>query len=429
MAQVDARPAEAPRTVFISYASEDALLARSICATLEGEGITTWLAERDVGPGKDFAVGVVNAIGSSRLLLVLLTKAANDSHHVRTELECAVEKGVSILPVRVEGVRPEPNVAYFLAGHQWIELPGAPEKSDLDSVAEAVQELLRPPSLVAAVGTGARARRARAPWAGVSAFVRGFVFPSATNARFGASPHGGHAVVSGGLYAALFGLEGVTFHQIYALRPAWLAISVILAASVLVLGGLLVAYSFPDLLMSRSSRRGWFQGMWFLSGCNVVSTALLLCLVPGTPISSGAPFELPPPVAIVKDTTIFGAFGAFFLLNFWAFVMAIERALADDKQQLAAGCLVGDTAKLAFLPTRVVHLSVKGTLAAWLTLGAVLLVGEIYFFAHLDLTVPESAWAFAGGAARDVVLVFLAIEALTWYGTSRSHLKALVDQE
>jgi len=37
--------------VFISHSSEDAKVARAICAALENRGLSCWIAGRDVGPG------------------------------------------------------------------------------------------------------------------------------------------------------------------------------------------------------------------------------------------------------------------------------------------------------------------------------------------------------------------------------------------
>jgi hypothetical protein len=40
------------RAVFISYASPDSVVADAVCLALEREGVTCWIAPRDVVPGE-----------------------------------------------------------------------------------------------------------------------------------------------------------------------------------------------------------------------------------------------------------------------------------------------------------------------------------------------------------------------------------------
>jgi hypothetical protein len=49
----------ASRSVFLSYASHDADVAKSICEYLERHGISCWMAPRDVRPG---AHGIVRSV-------------------------------------------------------------------------------------------------------------------------------------------------------------------------------------------------------------------------------------------------------------------------------------------------------------------------------------------------------------------------------
>ena len=49
-------------TIFVSYASEDHTVARTICEALENRGFSCWIASRDIQPGENFQVAIVRAI-------------------------------------------------------------------------------------------------------------------------------------------------------------------------------------------------------------------------------------------------------------------------------------------------------------------------------------------------------------------------------
>ena len=48
--------------IFISFASKDLSVARTICEALENRGFHCWISSRDIGPGENFQVAVVRAI-------------------------------------------------------------------------------------------------------------------------------------------------------------------------------------------------------------------------------------------------------------------------------------------------------------------------------------------------------------------------------
>src|SRR5687767_5824510 len=99
--------AEAGRAdVFISYASEDEWAAKRVCATLEPEGIDCWMAPRDVPPGGDWVHSIMSAIGSSGLLVLVLSEASARSGHVLREVERAVHRDLPLLPVRIDDTEP-----------------------------------------------------------------------------------------------------------------------------------------------------------------------------------------------------------------------------------------------------------------------------------------------------------------------------------
>ena len=113
--------ADPRRHVFISFASEDLDLANRILASLEASGIRCWIAHRDIDVAGSYPAAIGAAVASSGALLLLLTGHANRSPHVRREVEMAFNAGTSILPVRMSGTVPSPELQYFLSTTQWLD--------------------------------------------------------------------------------------------------------------------------------------------------------------------------------------------------------------------------------------------------------------------------------------------------------------------
>jgi hypothetical protein len=73
--------------VFISYSSDDTVLANSICAAFEADGIRCWIAPRDVQGGRAYSGQITQAIREARVVFVILSGSANRSKHVLREVE------------------------------------------------------------------------------------------------------------------------------------------------------------------------------------------------------------------------------------------------------------------------------------------------------------------------------------------------------
>jgi hypothetical protein len=109
-------------TVFISHSSKDEKAAGAICAALEARSIACWMAARDVGPGDNFQESIVHAIRSAKAMVLVFTEAANTSGEIRKELALASQRGLTVIPARVENVEPTAALSYEMATRQWINL-------------------------------------------------------------------------------------------------------------------------------------------------------------------------------------------------------------------------------------------------------------------------------------------------------------------
>ncbi len=107
--------------VFICHSSVDARQAAEICARLEDDGLTCWIAPRNAHAGVPYARQLVNAIAATRVVLFVLSSNSNDSVAVLNELELATNRGKVILPVRIEDVTPSVNLEYYVRAIHWFD--------------------------------------------------------------------------------------------------------------------------------------------------------------------------------------------------------------------------------------------------------------------------------------------------------------------
>ena len=132
-----------PYDAFISYCSEDKKVADAVCGTLEANKIRCWIAPRDVVPGRTWSSAIVDAIGDSAVMVVIFSSHSNGSPQVLREIERAVNKGVSIIPFRVEDVVPSKDLEYFISSCHWLDAMSPPLEQHIGALAEAILALQR----------------------------------------------------------------------------------------------------------------------------------------------------------------------------------------------------------------------------------------------------------------------------------------------
>jgi len=128
---------------FISYSSLDKPTADAACAMLESLGIRCWIAPRDVMPGSEYGASIVDAIHNSRVLVLVFSSHANQSPQVGREVERAVNRGIPIVPLRIENITPTQSLEYFIGTVHWLDALTLQVEQHLQRLGEAVQALLR----------------------------------------------------------------------------------------------------------------------------------------------------------------------------------------------------------------------------------------------------------------------------------------------
>jgi hypothetical protein len=107
--------------IFISFASQDLKVAMTLCQVLEARGFQCWISARDIQPGENFQVSIVQAIRNAKAMLLVFTENSNNSQEMTKELALASQQKLMVVPLRVEDVTPNDAFAYEFATRQWID--------------------------------------------------------------------------------------------------------------------------------------------------------------------------------------------------------------------------------------------------------------------------------------------------------------------
>lgn len=142
--------------VFISYASQDALIAHETVEALEAGEVPCWIAPRDVIPGEEYPTALAAAIDECEVFLILFSVAAESSTQVSNEIERAASRSKPILLVRVDETDPGLNqrTGFFLTRHHWFDATHGAFRDHLPAITSAARQAvnrhqrLQPSSLV-----------------------------------------------------------------------------------------------------------------------------------------------------------------------------------------------------------------------------------------------------------------------------------------
>lgn len=133
--------------VFISYSSKDKTVADAACAVLEGRGVRCWVAPRDIVAGSDWGESIIDAIAGSRVMVLVFSANANASPQVKREVERAVNKGVTVVPFRIENVPLCKTLEYFVSTPHWMDAYTQPLEQHLGKLADTVLAIVRTPGI------------------------------------------------------------------------------------------------------------------------------------------------------------------------------------------------------------------------------------------------------------------------------------------
>jgi TolB-like protein len=129
--------------VFISYSSIDKNAADTVCSVLEQNGISCWIAPRDITPGLDFAEAIIDGIKSSKLFILVYSSNSSSSKQVIREVDRAVHNGLPVINLRLEDVPLSKQLEYYLSSVHWLDAITPPLEEHINKLAGVVKILLR----------------------------------------------------------------------------------------------------------------------------------------------------------------------------------------------------------------------------------------------------------------------------------------------
>jgi hypothetical protein len=146
--------------IFISFASQDRKIASTLCKALESRGFECWISDRDILPGENFQIAIVQAIRRAKIMLLVFTGNSNNSQEMTKELALASQQKLIVIPLRVEDVAPNDAFAYEFATRQWIDC-FADWEFAMDQLSQRISNAIAAhPDSASPVVAGAQARAA-----------------------------------------------------------------------------------------------------------------------------------------------------------------------------------------------------------------------------------------------------------------------------
>lgn len=106
------------KEVFISYSTLDAVAAETVRDVLETNGLSCWMAPRDIPGGSNYTKEIPIAIRGCTVFVLILSENAQSSHWVLKELDSAVNAGKVILPFMLEDCILNDEFNFLLTGAQ-----------------------------------------------------------------------------------------------------------------------------------------------------------------------------------------------------------------------------------------------------------------------------------------------------------------------
>lgn len=106
------------KEVFISYSTIDSASAETVRNVLEKNGLSCWMAPRDIPGGSNYTREIPIAIRNCKVFVLILSENAQSSHWVLKELDSAVNCGKVILPFMLEDCILNDEFNFLLTGAQ-----------------------------------------------------------------------------------------------------------------------------------------------------------------------------------------------------------------------------------------------------------------------------------------------------------------------
>ena len=128
--------------VFICHAHKDRRVADAICEKLETAQVRCWIAERDISAGEDRTEATRHAIGSSRVMVVVLSENANAAPHIEREIAHAFYTKRTIIPLRLTDTLPRRDFLFYLGNVRGFDAFSPSADQHLEALTESINGIV-----------------------------------------------------------------------------------------------------------------------------------------------------------------------------------------------------------------------------------------------------------------------------------------------
>lgn len=124
--------------VFISYSTKDKTIADAVCAKLEENKIRAWIAPRDVPAGANFAQSIIRAINTCQVFVLVWSANTNTSNHILNEINQAFDRGITIIPFRIQDIQPTDEMRYYFGRTHWLDAITPPLENHIKTLSDTI---------------------------------------------------------------------------------------------------------------------------------------------------------------------------------------------------------------------------------------------------------------------------------------------------
>ena len=117
----------AKHDVFISYSTANQDIADKIRYTLEQNGLSCWIATRDISSGRIYVDEIGEAIKSAKIVVLVYSSFSQASKYVKNEINMAYKYNKHIISFNIDGCEPSEHMEYYLKIMQWLFASPNPE--------------------------------------------------------------------------------------------------------------------------------------------------------------------------------------------------------------------------------------------------------------------------------------------------------------
>ena len=125
--------------VFISYSHKNQIQATMVLNLLEKSEIRCWIDYRDAIPGTDYAASIVKAIKTCKFFVLILSAASSESKHVLSEINSAVNAGITIIPFKLDEIDFNDSLEYYLGKSHWLDAITPPIENHINKLVSVIK--------------------------------------------------------------------------------------------------------------------------------------------------------------------------------------------------------------------------------------------------------------------------------------------------